>query len=68
MSLLDNIKEKPFKFALILSVLLFWMLVPLVAQKYFNYSAINVSFSITVFYFVCWKIYERKDRLRELLG
>lgn len=68
MTKLQKIKENPVKVMTILTVLLFWMLVPLFAQKYFKYSAINVSFAITVFYFIFWKIHERKDKLKELLG
>ncbi|MFB6159332.1 MAG: hypothetical protein ABEJ95_06810 [Candidatus Nanohalobium sp.] len=67
MSLLDNIQEKPSKSALILTVLLFWMLAPLAAQKYLNYSAINVSFVITVCYFITWKLYEHQDKLQDYL-
>ena len=59
---LEKIRQKPVKIASITLILLFWMLTPLIAQKYFNYSAINVSFAVTVFYFVVWKVYDNKEK------
>ena len=59
---LEKIRQKPVKIASITLVLLFWMLMPLIAQKYFNYSAINVSFAITVFYFIGWKLFEHREK------
>ncbi|MEF8880504.1 MAG: hypothetical protein V5A72_01585 [Candidatus Nanohaloarchaea archaeon] len=56
--IISNIMETPLKAVAILGVLLFWILTPLIAQKYFGYSAINVSFGITVIYFMVWKIYQ----------
>jgi len=55
-------KSKTTKLSLISIVILFWMLTPLIAQKYFNYSAINVSFAVTVLYFIVWKIYENRQK------
>jgi hypothetical protein len=57
----EKIREKPLTVTAVIFVLLFWMLTPLLVQKYLNYSAINVSFAITVFYFVAWKIYRYLD-------
>ncbi|MFB6099658.1 MAG: hypothetical protein ABEK16_00145 [Candidatus Nanohalobium sp.] len=45
------------------TVLLFWLLTPILAQKYFDYSAINTSFAITVTYFVIWKLYEHRKEV-----
>jgi hypothetical protein len=53
------------KYAAIAFVILFWMLTPLIAQKYYNYSAINISFAITVFYFVIWKLYNNRESILE---
>jgi len=55
---LDKVREKPLMVTSIVFILLFWVLTPLVVQKYFNYSAINTSFAITTLYFVSWKLYE----------
>ncbi|QGA80346.1 hypothetical protein [Candidatus Nanohalobium constans] len=55
------------QYAAIAFVILFWMLTPLIAQKYFNYSAINISFIITVFYFVIWKIYNNRQTILQKL-
>jgi hypothetical protein len=54
----QKVQDKPLTVTAAIAVLLFWILVPLLTQKYFNYSAINTSFAITVFYFVGWKLYE----------
>ena len=59
---LEKIRQKPVEIATITLILLFWMLTPLIAQKYFNYSAINVSFAVTVLYFIFWKIYENRKK------
>lgn len=56
--LLEKTREKPTVVAAAVLVILFWTLTPLIAQKYFNYSAINTSFAITTIYFVSWKLYE----------
>jgi hypothetical protein len=58
----SKISEKPLVSLAIALIILFWMLVPLIAQKYYDYSAINVSFGITVFYFIGWKLYENREK------
>lgn len=63
MSLLENIKdtaeERPGRFAISVFLIVFWIAAPLIAQAFFNISAITVSFTVTVIYFVAWKIYEK---------
>ena len=56
-----KVRETPVTVAAIIFVLLFWMITPLVAQKYFNYSAINTSFAITTVYFALWKLYSWRN-------
>ena len=63
MNLVEKVTEKPGKILSVSTVILFWMLTPLVAQKYFNYSAIDTSFAITVFYFVIWKLYNNREAI-----
>lgn len=50
--------ERPKRFAAATFLLLFWMLTPLVAQKFYNISAIHVSFAITVIYYIGMKGYK----------
>jgi hypothetical protein len=52
----SKIIEKPLISLTIVSIILFWMLVPLIAQKYYDY------FAITVFYFIGWKLYENRKK------
>ncbi len=61
-SLKDKMIDKTFAVFGVVSIILFWMMTPLIAQKYFDISAIAVSFSITVIYFISWKIYENRQR------
>jgi hypothetical protein len=61
--LTKNIKNKPFKALIILSVLLFWILAPLVAQVKSDISAIKTSFAITLAYFLIWKLYEHRNKI-----
>ena len=65
---LEIIREKPRQVSAVLAVILFWMLTPLVAQKYYSISAIKVSFGITVFYFVVWKLYNNRDKVQNFLN
>ncbi|MFB6114658.1 MAG: hypothetical protein ABEK04_00050, partial [Candidatus Nanohalobium sp.] len=62
MSFLEKVREtaedRPKRFAAALFLLLFWMVTPLVAQAYYGISAINVSFAITVIYYVGMKVYQ----------
>lgn len=62
MSFLERLKEtaseRPRRFALAVTLILFWIAAPLIAQMFFNRSAIVVSFSVTVLYYVAWKAYE----------
>lgn len=63
MKLKEKIMSKPVKVLAISTVVLFYMLTPLIAQKYYNISAIKVSFAITVVYFVVWKLYNKQEFL-----
>jgi hypothetical protein len=65
-NLKDKIVDKPFAVFGVVSVILIWMMTPLIAQKYFEISAIAVSFSITVIYFISWKIYENREKILEI--
>jgi hypothetical protein len=65
---LDIIREKPRQVSAVVAVILFWMLTPLIAQKYYNISAIEVSFGITVFYFVVWKLYNNREKVQNFLN
>lgn len=56
--LVETARERPKRFTAAVFLLLFWMLTPLVAQKFYNISAIHVSFAITVVYYVGMKIYK----------
>lgn len=56
--LVNTAQERPKRFAAATFLLLFWMLTPLVAQKFYNISAIHVSFSITVVYYIGMKLYK----------
>lgn len=62
MSLLERLKktasERPQRLLLAVNLILFWIAAPLIAQIYFGRSAIVVSFSVTVLYYVVWKGYE----------
>ena len=65
---LETVREKPRQVFAVLAVILFWMLTPLVAQKYYSISAIEVSFGITVFYFVVWKLYNNREKVQNFLN
>lgn len=65
---LDIVREKPRQVSVVLAVILFWMLTPLVAQKYFSISAIEVSFGITVFYFFVWKMYNNREKVEDFFN
>jgi hypothetical protein len=65
---LDIIREKPRQVSAVLAVILFWMLTPLVAQKYYGISAIEVSFGITVFYFILWKLYNNREKVEDFFN
>lgn len=63
MSRLDKfrktVRDRPKRFALSVFLILFWIVVPLVSQAYFDYSAVNVSFGITIIYYIGFQIYKR---------
>ena len=65
--LLEIIRYNPLKSLVIAVVLIFPVFTPLIVQKYFNYSAINTSFAITITYFVVWKLYENREKIRSFL-
>jgi hypothetical protein len=54
-----TVKERPKRFALSVFLIVFWIAVPLVSQAYFNYSAVNVSFAITIVYYLTFQVYKR---------
>ena len=54
----NTVRERPKRSLFAVSMILAWLLVPLVSQMYFNYSAIKISFTITVLYYAGWKLYE----------
>lgn len=62
MSFLEKLKntaeERPKRSIIAVSLILAWLLVPLVSQMYFDQSAIKISFTITVLYYAGWKLYE----------
>lgn len=55
----DTADERPRRFAVSVFLVFFWISGPLLAQAFFNMSAVHVSFAITVIYYVAWKVYER---------
>lgn len=57
------LKANPLKVTIILLVLIFPVITPYVAQKYFDYSAVKASFAITVAYFVVWRLYENREKI-----
>jgi hypothetical protein len=52
------LKQNPLRVLLAVLVIVFWIAGPFIAQKFFDISAIKVSFAIIVLYFVAWKFYE----------
>jgi hypothetical protein len=56
---LDTARERPKRAALSVLLILFWIAAPLASQLYLDLSAITVSFSITLVYFLAWKAYKR---------
>jgi|APHM01.1.fsa_nt_gi hypothetical protein len=54
---------KTVKILAISTVIIFYLMVPLLAQKYYNKSAIKTSFAITVTYFIIWKLYNNRKRI-----
>lgn len=54
-----TVNDRPKRFALSVFLIVFWIAVPLVSQAYFDYSAVNVSFAITITYYVGFQIYKR---------
>lgn len=55
----ETARERPKRFALSIFLILFWIAAPLASQIYFDFSAVTVSFSVTVAYFLIWKAYKR---------
>lgn len=51
-------KERPKRTLSAAFLLFFWLLTPLIAQKFYNFSAIHVSFAITVVYYIGMKLYK----------
>lgn len=45
----------------IATIILFWLLTPLYLQIEHGYSAIKVSFAITVFYYIAFKLWKRQN-------
>lgn len=62
------LKKNPLKSTLIIAVLIFPVITPYIAQKYFDYSAVKISFAITVTYFVIWRVYENRERILSVIG
>ncbi|MFB6180479.1 MAG: hypothetical protein ABEJ93_01250 [Candidatus Nanohalobium sp.] len=62
----ETVKERPQKAFLAALLLLVWLLVPPMAQYFYDYSAIKSSFAITVTYFVFWKGYELAGKYLDL--
>lgn len=62
MSFLDKIietaNERPRRSAFAIFLILFWLATPLASQIYLEKSAIKISFTVTVLYYVGWKLYE----------
>ena len=55
----QTVKDRPKRMALSVFLIVFWIAVPLISQAYFSYSAIQVSFGITVLYYVTFQFYKR---------
>lgn len=45
--------------AAIAAILIVWVSVPLIAQYYYGYSAVKVSFGVTTLYFIGFQIWKR---------
>lgn len=41
------------------TILLLWLLVPLIGQYFYDYSAIKLSFGITALYYVGFQLWKR---------
>lgn len=61
------LKANRLKVTIILLVLIFPVVAPYIAQKYYDYSAVMTSLVITVLYFVVWRVYENREKIRCLL-
>lgn len=56
-------KNKEIKrYAAIAVVVLFWLLTPLYLQIEYNYSAVRVSFVITVIYYIIFRLWKRQNK------
>ncbi|MFB6174911.1 MAG: hypothetical protein ABEJ87_02955 [Candidatus Nanohalobium sp.] len=58
----ETASERPKKFAVAVFLLLFWLLVPPLAQYFFNISPIPLSFGITVIYYIGLKTYQYRRK------
>jgi len=59
----QTLEERPKRTLASIFLILFWIAAPLTAQIYFNYSAINTSFLITIIYYLGMKAYKyRKNK------
>lgn len=62
MSFLDKVvstvKDRPRRSAFAVFLIVFWIAAPLLSQMYLERSAIKISFTVTVLYYVGWKLYE----------
>ncbi len=56
--ILTRLKQEPFLAFFATLVIFLWLVGPFAAQKFFDISAIKVSFAIIIFYFLAWKFYE----------
>lgn len=60
---MDGDQRKAFLASIFL--ILIWITIPLYMQLYHGYSAVQISFAITVIYYIgfkLWKRYRRKDQ------
>lgn len=54
----ETAKERPRRSAFAVFLVVFWIAAPLFSQMYLNRSAIKISFTVTVLYYVGWELYE----------
>lgn len=55
---LETVRERPRRSAFAVFLIVFWIGAPLFSQAYLDRSAIKISFTVTVLYYVGWKLYE----------
>lgn len=56
---IDTVKDRPKRVIFSVFLIVFWIGVPITSQAYLDYSAVNISFIITIIYYIGFQIYKR---------